>query len=50
MVILKIKVIVVVFIYFVLDVYGLLLDDICRERFDNLEKLLVNLNEKFENY
>ncbi|XP_065921210.1 uncharacterized protein [Magallana gigas] len=41
---------VVVLIHFVLDVYGLSSDDTCRERLDNLEKLLANLNEKFQNH
>nr|XP_034312987.1 complement C1q tumor necrosis factor-related protein 3 isoform X2 [Crassostrea gigas] len=40
---------VVVLILFVLDVYGSTSDDTCRERLDNLEKLLANLNEKFKN-
>lgn len=42
--------IVVVLFHFVLDVYGLSSDETCRERLDNLEKLLANLNEKFENH
>ncbi|XP_052685352.1 uncharacterized protein LOC128165148 [Crassostrea angulata] len=39
---------VVVLIHFVLGVYGSSSDDTCRERFDNLEKLLPNLNEKLK--
>uniref|UniRef100_A0A8W8I4I1 C1q domain-containing protein n=1 Tax=Magallana gigas TaxID=29159 RepID=A0A8W8I4I1_MAGGI len=47
---LKTIALVVVLIHFVPDVYGLSSDDTCRERLDNLEKLLANLNEKFENH
>eukprot|EP00105_Crassostrea_gigas_P018476 XP_011436617.2 PREDICTED: uncharacterized protein LOC105334760 isoform X1 [Crassostrea gigas] len=44
---LKTIALVVVLVHFVLDVYGLSSDDTCRER---LEKLLANLNEKFQNH
>lgn len=47
---LKTIVVVVVLIHFVLDVHGLSSDDTCKERLDHLEKLLANLNEKFENH
>ncbi|XP_052685358.1 uncharacterized protein LOC128165154 [Crassostrea angulata] len=47
---LKTIAIVVVLVHFVLDVYGLSSDDTCRERLDKLEKLLANLNDKFENH
>ncbi|XP_052718320.1 uncharacterized protein LOC128190339 [Crassostrea angulata] len=41
---------VVVLFHFALDVYGLSSDETCRQRLDNLEKLLANLNEKLENH
>ncbi|XP_034312988.2 uncharacterized protein [Magallana gigas] len=47
---LKTTALVVVLFHFVLDIYGLSSDDTCRERLDNLEKLLANLNEKIENH
>lgn len=45
---LKIITLVVVLFHIVVNVYGLSSDETCRERLDNLERLLANLNEKLE--
>lgn len=45
---LKTIALVVVLIHFVLNVYGLSSDETCRERLDNLEKLLANLKSRLK--
>lgn len=46
---LKTITLVVVLFHIDANVYGLSSDETCRERLDNLERLLANLNEKLEN-
>lgn len=45
---LKIITLVVVLFHIDVNVFGLSSDETCRERLDNLERLLANLNEKLE--